>query len=734
MGDSGSVNRDPASQQHFGGHTMIMRCDLCAGVGGRGRFANVEFWRMGQDRAEGLGRYPVHFHMLKEQGEGQYVRNCSFHDTFNRAITIHGTDSVVVRDNVGYRNQGHAVFLEDGSEMYNVIDRNLMIETVRPEPGDEVIPSDNSMSDFQDRSPSCFWITNPHNQVTDNVAAGTRGSGFWMAFPRQVLGLSAVDPDINRDGRKTPIKLPFMEDAAGESLFRGNRAHSCRLGIHFNDTVTDDSDGFVDDPTSQANGITKNTSWIASKPVDPSADIADPLADRVGVVNDVLDFTAYGCYAGIYTSTGGNQVRFKRYVGADCHRLVDFASFHTIEDSALVEEGRFLRYEPGDTGGWTGIQIYDGAGHYKNVLVRGFALGPVTLIGVRGAAVLHPSNTVEEFTYHFPNAPAQQNPRILFGVFNNGGSIYTGPPPGLNGTGLCLPNTDCIDDPIPGNPNDPLYASPIYDYAPCRWGAVIRDNDGSVTGTPDTSLVTLHPWFQTDSPSEHPYVYQAGLPSRAFVVGSQFGHLRFMYFDHAGVRKSIFGNTAGNYAITREYPPAFSGRSLRFNNLYRGREHKQLPIIVADAVNFPDRTWRHRIEHLNLSDFFGQFGSIEIVLDDCQAGQAIILELADFQWLGSVGLSGTRELPSGQTVALTEHVSTSLSTATSDPYSSLHFDPTTGKVHLIVRVRDNAPDGSPPAGRANKFRQDDPTEPIYRGSVNTEDSPWRREVIVLSWQ
>ena len=58
---------------------------------------------------------------------GSSVVGCSIHDSDNRFLTVHGTDYLVVRDNVGYRCAGHGFFLEDGTEVYNVLDRNLAV-------------------------------------------------------------------------------------------------------------------------------------------------------------------------------------------------------------------------------------------------------------------------------------------------------------------------------------------------------------------------------------------------------------------------------------------------------------------------------------------------------------------------------------------------------------------------------------------------------------------------------
>jgi hypothetical protein len=63
-----------------------------------------------------MGRYPIHWHLVTDQAQGQYVRNSSIHHSFNRAVTIHGTDYITVEDNFCYDHIGHGIFLENGAE------------------------------------------------------------------------------------------------------------------------------------------------------------------------------------------------------------------------------------------------------------------------------------------------------------------------------------------------------------------------------------------------------------------------------------------------------------------------------------------------------------------------------------------------------------------------------------------------------------------------------------------
>lgn len=62
-----------------------------------------------------IGRYPVHFHLNGHMNQS-YVKGCSIHHTFNRAVNIHNTHDVLIQQNVIYHVMGGAMFLEDSAE------------------------------------------------------------------------------------------------------------------------------------------------------------------------------------------------------------------------------------------------------------------------------------------------------------------------------------------------------------------------------------------------------------------------------------------------------------------------------------------------------------------------------------------------------------------------------------------------------------------------------------------
>ena len=220
-----------AEQSFYGGHVMAM-------VGSKMFVEGVEFNRMGQNMT--LARYPIHWHLVGDGGQGQYIKNSSLHDTYNRCVTVHGTNFLHVENNVTYNTVGHCFFLEDGAEHGNQFVHNLAIqikchtskacmptnlgangENMGSNPlnratyraasmsgKDTLLPSDNTVA--------AYWITNPDNVFIDNVAAGSDENGFWWSLPEH--------PQGKFEG--TEISKATWPRRTRMAEFRGNVAHS----------------------------------------------------------------------------------------------------------------------------------------------------------------------------------------------------------------------------------------------------------------------------------------------------------------------------------------------------------------------------------------------------------------------------------------------------------------------------------------------------------------------------
>jgi cell migration-inducing and hyaluronan-binding protein len=258
-----------AEESFFGGHVMAMAASKMYVEG-------VEFHRMGQNLV--LARYPIHWHLIGD-AKGQYIRNAAIHDTYNRCVTVHGTNFLRVENNVTYNNVGHCFFLEDGIEHGNEFIRNLAIQTKchtsKPcvptnlaasgetrtgtngqQSKDVLLPSDNTAASF--------WITNPDNTYRDNVAAGSDANGFWMSLPEHPVG-KFEGTEISRN--TWPRRTPFRE-------FKGNVAHS-------------NYDSFMFDRNINPNntfGVTGSSHTGLENPADPNSKALESVFE---------DLTAY---------------------------------------------------------------------------------------------------------------------------------------------------------------------------------------------------------------------------------------------------------------------------------------------------------------------------------------------------------------------------------------------------------------------------------------------------------
>ncbi len=251
---------EDAAESYFGGHIMAM-------ITSKMYVEGVELNRMGQHME--LARYPIHWHLVGDGGEGQYFRNAAIHDTFNRCVTVHGTNDLQIENNVTYNTVGHCFFMEDGIEFGNAFVKNLAIQT-KCHPTLECVPNNlaaNGEIDAENRGeltqismsgehtllPSdntvaSYWITNPDNSFIDNVAAGSDSTGFWFSIPIHPNGaFLGSDDSLNTWPRRTPVRA-----------FRGNVAHSNFDGFMIDRHINED-----------------NTFGLASIPLLPLADPDD---------------------------------------------------------------------------------------------------------------------------------------------------------------------------------------------------------------------------------------------------------------------------------------------------------------------------------------------------------------------------------------------------------------------------------------------------------------------------
>ena len=522
------IQGDAASTSSgFGGHVMIMD-NSTAYVSG------VELYNMGQKAR--LARYPFHWHRLGNVGAGQYFKNSSVHQSYNRAITIHATESTLVENNFLYDHIGHGVFLEDGSERFNVISKNVTLLTRRPLPGEEVTPSDNQSNEVQNRTPGSYWITNPQNVFEDNVAAGTEGTGFWFALPARPMGPSTNDP---RFSQLRPNALPLIS-------FKRNMAHSTMNGFDIFDGLDDN------------HRLLPNLGWS-----DPAPHVIEGCT---WYANDLA------LYTGIGVGGPSDNLVFRNNVLVDNTVGTMLASYSIVENSVFVaNSGENLA--PGTRYAY---RVYDGAGLLRTNHFIGWNAPNANFLMNTGAAIKHPNHQFIGNTM----SPARP-PNIVLDDFDI--------PP--------------VSGAHPNHPGHPRF-----------WSIVLRDFTGGITGSPNTAIVSSHPFMR---------------------VGDEF---RPPNWDHAYRSIHRFALSRLSYGVPFEQTPNITCTRERPGTapvsvyyIHGYREWHQLPFLVSEGFEYT-----YAYESLPSSK------RVTMGMEDAVSGDSYLVHFRDFGKLGGLALSSTQ--------------------------------------------------------------------------------------------
>ncbi len=203
---SRNVIVESAEPDKMRGHTMYHKHSA-------GSISYAEFRHLGKENV--LGKYSLHFHLLGSSMRGASITGASIWDSANRWITLHGTNYMVVRDCVGYQSVGHGFFLEDGTEAYNVLDRNLAVQSYKGKKlPKQVLP-------FDQNEGSGFWWANNLNSFTRNVSCENDRYGYRFEAS-QSRELKLTLPVLQPDGQRKDVDirtLPFVR-------FDDNESHS----------------------------------------------------------------------------------------------------------------------------------------------------------------------------------------------------------------------------------------------------------------------------------------------------------------------------------------------------------------------------------------------------------------------------------------------------------------------------------------------------------------------------
>ncbi|NBV22801.1 MAG: hypothetical protein EBS05_12910 [Proteobacteria bacterium] len=335
---SRNVTIESAQPDGVRGHTMFHR-DSTGGI------SYAEFRHLGKEGV--LGKYAIHFHLVRDSMRGSGVLGASIWDSHNRWLTIHGTDFLVVRDCVGYQSVGHGFFLEDATEQYNVLDRNLAVQAYhgRQLPK-QVLPFDNNDG-------AGFWWANGRNSFTRNVACENDQYGYHFEVAKRSNFsplLNTLQPSGERE-RVDVRRIPFLR-------FEDNESHSEGLySFNFGDDVNGSVGGDRTHPF-----IARNLrAWETHYVMRPN--LSHFLLDGLTVSNGV-----YGVYHPDYDSHVYRNISLTQVSSEPINRGHDDESIQygdfTYENVQLINcrSGRDPLIQLTCTSPKPGV-----AGHFRNV-------------------------------------------------------------------------------------------------------------------------------------------------------------------------------------------------------------------------------------------------------------------------------------------------------------------------------------------------------------------------------
>lgn len=348
-----------ASTDRYGGHLMVMPgADL--------RISGAEFKKMGQEGL--LGRYGAHWH-LTGNSTGDYIANSSFHEIYNKGITLHAVQNVTLDNNVVVETIGHSIFTENAAEFGNSITNNLVF-------GTRAASSDATAVTTADLlHPSSFWIENPDNIIRNNRAAGSEHAGFWFA-----------PSDVHGEAKASGQYAGYSAKNAPIQNFTGNTGHSNFFtNFAIEGEVVDGPDGRATFRTAQYKSSTGQWS--------------------------IDDFTSFrSTDRGLWTlAEQGDLTNVK---SADNGRGTFFAYSQTMRDSVIVgisgnvgnpqtssEIAEGISRPKAANGNLRGHSFYDGPSGIENVHFAGFNTEQDYAMQRNGAAIKSGSHFVSGLTF-----------------------------------------------------------------------------------------------------------------------------------------------------------------------------------------------------------------------------------------------------------------------------------------------------------------------------------------------
>src|SRR5678816_915156 len=172
-----------------------------------------------------IGRYSIHMHHVSgpvttpPNGAQFTLIGNAIEDGSKWGITVHNSHFGLIQDNLVYKAAGAGIMFEDGSESYNVVEKNFVVGSLGIG-GWAIGRGFSDPRDFGVEGTS-FWFRGPNNYVRDNVAASSTEYGYaytmWYLGTANVPKFKGADPNTAGQFQAVDMNaLPLLEFARNE--------------------------------------------------------------------------------------------------------------------------------------------------------------------------------------------------------------------------------------------------------------------------------------------------------------------------------------------------------------------------------------------------------------------------------------------------------------------------------------------------------------------------------------
>ena len=175
-----------------------------------------------------IGRYSVHFHHTfgpKQTPANGYqftVVGNAIDGSPKWGLVVHRSHYGLIRDNVVYNTRGAGIVTEDGTESFNVFERNFSLRTAGSR---DAAPGNGYSATLPNPGGdgSAFWFRGPNNYIRDNVAASAAESGFGL--PVTALGVVRAPKYKGAESSDEAESVALDTDRATVLEFGNNEAY-----------------------------------------------------------------------------------------------------------------------------------------------------------------------------------------------------------------------------------------------------------------------------------------------------------------------------------------------------------------------------------------------------------------------------------------------------------------------------------------------------------------------------